>query len=75
MAAIVEEVAKFIFHLIFEVVFTWTGEIVLYVLTFGKHKPRRDLYTKESPVRFVLFSEISFWIGIAVWIMCNCDNL
>jgi hypothetical protein len=68
MAAIIEEIAKFIFWLIFEVVITWTGEIVLSVLTFGKHKPRWDLYTKESPVRFIIFSEISFWIGLAVWI-------
>ena len=26
----------------------WTGEIVLFVLTFGRHKPRWDLYARED---------------------------
>ena len=69
MAVIIEEIAKFIFRLIFDVLLTWTGEIVLFVLTWGRHKPRLDLYTKESPIRFVVFSEISLWIGIAFWVM------
>ena len=64
----IEEAAKFILQVILEAFFTWTGEIVLFVLTFGKHKPRWDLYTKESPSRFVIFSEVSLWIGIAFWI-------
>jgi hypothetical protein len=64
----IEEAGKFILQIIFEVFFTWTGEIVLYVITFGKHKPIWDLYTKESPSRFVIFSEVSLWIGIAFWI-------
>jgi predicted membrane protein len=64
----IEEAGKFILQIIFEVFFTWTGEIVLYVITFRKHKPRWDLYTKKSPSRFVIFSEVSLWIGIAFWI-------
>jgi hypothetical protein len=64
----IEEAAKFILQVILEAFFTWTGEIVLFILTFGKHKPRWDLYTKESPSRFVIFSEVSLWIGIAFWI-------
>jgi hypothetical protein len=68
MTEIIEEVAKFVFRLIFDWLLTWTGEIVLFVLTSGKHKPRWDLYTKESPSRFVIFSEISLWIGIAFWL-------
>ncbi len=64
----IEEAAKFLLQIIFGFLFTWSGEIVLFVLTLGKHKPRWDLYTKESPGRFVIFSEISLWIGIAFWI-------
>jgi len=64
----IEEAGKFILQIIFEIFFTWTGELVLFILTFGKHKPRWDLYTKESPSRFVIFSEVSLWIGIAFWI-------
>jgi hypothetical protein len=68
MTAILEEIAEFVFHFVFEILFTLTGEIVLYLITFTKHKPRWDLYTEESPSRFVIFSEISLWIGMAFWI-------
>jgi hypothetical protein len=64
----IEEAAKFILQVLLEAFFTWTGEIVLFVITLGKHKPRWDLYTKESPSRFVIFSEVSLWIGITFWI-------
>jgi len=69
MTDTIEEIAKFIFRFIFEILFTWTGEIVLYVITFTKHKPRWDLYTEGSLSRFVIFSEISLWIGMAFWIV------
>jgi len=69
MTGIIEEVAKFILRLIFDFLFAWTGEIVLFVVTLGRHKPRWDLYTKESPARFVIFSEISLWIGMAFWVV------
>jgi hypothetical protein len=68
MTDILEEVAKFLFRFVFEILFSWTGEIVLFLITFGKHKPRWDLYASESPSRFVIFSEISLWIGMAFWI-------
>ena len=68
MTDILEEIAKFLFRSVFEILFTWTGEIVLFLATLGKHKPQWDLYTKESPSRFVIFSEISLWIGMAFWI-------
>jgi hypothetical protein len=69
MAATIEEVAKLILWLIFSFFFAWTGEIVLFVVTLGRHKPRWDLYTKDSPVRFALFSDISLWIGMAFWVV------
>ncbi len=60
-------VLEFLFEVVFGAIFCWTGEIILFVLTFGKHKPRWDLYTDESPSRFVIFSEISMWIGMIFW--------
>ena len=68
MTDFLEEIVKFLFRFIFEILFIWTGEIVLLLVTFGKHKPRWDLYIEESPGRFVIFSEISLWIGMAFWI-------
>jgi hypothetical protein len=61
-------VFEFLFSLIFEIIFAWTGEVVLYVATLGRHKPRWDLYTKESPSRFVIFSEIAMWVGFLFWV-------
>lgn len=69
MTTIIEEAAKFIFRFVVEILFSWTGKLVLFVLSFGKHKPRWDLYTTESPSRFVIFSEVILWLGIAFWIL------
>jgi hypothetical protein len=60
-------VLEFLFYVVFGAIFCWTGEIILFVVTFGRHKPRWDLYTEDSPSRFVIFSEISTWIGIIFW--------
>ena len=68
-----EEVAgligRFLFWLIFETLITLTGEVILWILTLGKHKPRWDLNTSESSSRFVLFTELSFWVGLSFWII------
>lgn len=68
MADIFIEIAKFLFRVIFEVILTWTGEIVLFLITFGRHRPRWNLYANESSGKFVIFSEVSLWIGIAFWV-------
>jgi hypothetical protein len=60
-------VPEFLFEVVFGAIFCWTGEIILFILTFGKHKPRWDLYTDDSPSRFVIFSEFSMWIGMVFW--------
>lgn len=68
MTDILIDIAGFLFRLFFELLLTWTGEVVLFVITLGKHKPRWDLYTNDTPCRFVVFSEISLWIGAAFWV-------
>ena len=45
-----------------------TGELILFAVTFGYHRPRWDLYASERPARFVLLSDVSTWIGFAFWI-------
>ncbi len=64
-----EIILEFLFWLVFEVLFVWTGEVILYLITLGKHRPRWDLYTEESPSRFVIFSELSFWVGVVFWVV------
>ena len=64
----IKAIFRFIIHLLFEIVFFYTGEIILYVISFGQKKPRWDYYAEERPTLFVLFSEISIFIGIAAWL-------
>lgn len=56
------------FKLFFEIIGFYTGEILLFVVTFGKKKPRWDYYAEENPSKFVILTEISVWIGLAFWI-------
>ena len=64
-----EWILEFLFHILIEVVCFYTGEIVLYLLTFGRKKPRWDYYTEASPVKFMIMTEISVWMGLAFWIL------
>jgi hypothetical protein len=61
-------IVKFIVRLIIEIPLIWTGEILLFLFTIGYHKPRWDLYLNDSAEKFVLFSEISLWVGILFWL-------
>lgn len=69
MSDIIEEIMKFLFEIICEFICYYTGEIVLFIITFGKHKPRWDYYSDDSIRRFYIFTEISFWIGCFFWIL------
>ncbi len=55
------------YHFFIKTIGFYTGEIVLYLLSIGKRKPRWDYYQKETLAKTLLFSEISTWIGICFW--------
>jgi hypothetical protein len=59
---------KFIGRVIFEIPFIYTGEILLYLLSFGRRKPRWDIYANDAASKFVIFTEVSFWLGAAFWV-------
>jgi len=73
---IVEGAAKGIFRIIIEILFRivveiilfYTGEILIFVLSLGRRKPRWDYYAKETSSKFIIFTEISVWLGIAFWL-------
>jgi hypothetical protein len=72
ISAIVEGILEFLFHLIIEVICFYTGEIVIYILTLGKKKPRWDYYANyanASPSKFVALTELSVLVGMASWIL------
>ena len=68
MVEFIGEALEFLFRLVFAILCASTGEIVLFLLTLGRHKPRWDLYAKDPSGRFVIFSEIGLWIGVALWL-------
>jgi hypothetical protein len=69
LSDVVEGILEFLFHVFIEIICFYTGEIILYLLTLGKKKPRWDYYTGASPTKFVIMTEISVWIGFAFWIL------
>jgi len=66
---VVEGVLKFIFHILLEIICFYTGEVILFIITFGHKKPRWDYYDDVSPSKWVIITKISFWIGALFWIM------
>ena len=67
--AILKGILRFLFQLIIEFIFFYTGEIMLFIATVGKRKPRWNYYTDESASKFVIFTELSTWLGIAFWLV------
>lgn len=65
MLSIISDFLLSLLHLLIEIPIIWIGEITLWIITLGKHRPRWDSYTHEGGSDFVFLSELSFWIGIA----------
>ena len=68
---IIEGLIKFcgslLYKLFFDIIGFYTGEIILFVISLGRKKPRWDYYAEAKPTRFVIFTEFSVWIGLAFW--------
>ncbi len=56
------------YHFFIEIICFYTGEIVLWIFSIGKRKPRWDYYQNETLSKTILFSEITTWIGISFWV-------
>jgi hypothetical protein len=54
--------------LLFEFLAFFTGEIILYIVSFGNRKPRWNMYEDEPPHRWAVLTELSAWIGMVFWI-------
>lgn len=52
-------------------VFFLTGEVLLYLITFGKHSVRKSINNSDRVGHYAksqLYFEASYYIGIACWI-------
>ncbi len=61
-------IVRVLFRCVVEVGFFYTGEIVLFVVTLGRHRPRWDFYVSEGGAAYAFLTEFSTWIGAAIWI-------
>ena len=52
---------------ILEVVGFLTGELLLYVVSLGRHKPRWDFYERQPTVEGTLYYCGSTWFGFIFW--------
>lgn len=68
LSDVAEGIFEFLFTFFIKVFCFYTGEIILFLLTFGKKKPLWDYYAENSETKFVIMTEISAWIGIFFWI-------
>ena len=60
--------SRFIFEILIEVMLFYTGEIILFITTLGKRIPRWDYYVDETASKWVIFTEMSTWIGFVFWL-------
>jgi len=64
----IEWIIQLIFHVIFEIFFIGTGEIILYIFTLGKRKPVWKRDTKGSSAKMGILIDLSFIIGFIFWL-------
>ena len=65
-------VLKFITYLFrdlfIEIVCFYTGEVLLSLLTLGFRKPKWNFHVDKNASKFVIFTEISVWVGFIFWL-------
>ncbi len=65
---VIEGILLLLFHLVFELLFIGTGEVILYLFTLGNRQPVWRREHKESAVIFGIFLDLSFIIGFVFWL-------
>jgi len=52
----------------FSIFILFTGDLVLFVLSFGKYKPIWSRLKEKRSIGKDIFTEITFWLGGLTWI-------
>jgi len=58
---------QILFEIICYFLFFCTGELLIYLFSFGKKKPHWEKYKKASAIKVQIFIEFSFWLGAIFW--------
>lgn len=64
MLTILAEMVLSMLRYLVEIPLIWIGEIVRFLVSFGRHEPRWDAYVESSGSDFAFFYNLSLWIGI-----------
>lgn len=65
---IIRTILEFLFRIFVEVILFYSGEILIFFITFGRRRPRWDYYADEKASKFFIFTELSVWVGFAFWL-------
>ena len=68
IGSVVEGFFGIVFRLIVVFLFSFTGEIILFILTLGKRVPAWKRKDEEPLIKSFIFLEISVWVGLFFWI-------
>ena len=69
ISSTIEGLLEIIIQVVFETVMFYTGEIVLFIITFGRKKPRWDFYSDKKPTTWAVMTEFSALVGLIFWIL------
>ena len=64
----IEGIFEFLFRMVFEFFFFWTGELVLFLVTLGRRRPGWNVHADKSGAKSAVFLELSFYVGILAWL-------
>ncbi len=67
LMSIIMFIGRVLVYSVVDIMGFYTGEIILYIISFGSKKPRWDYYVDDSYPRFVIFTEITTWVGFVFW--------
>ena len=65
---VIRTILEILFRVIVEFILFYSGEILIFFITLGRRKPRWDYYSSEKASQFVIFTELSVWLGFAFWL-------
>ncbi len=62
-------VLRFLVWLVAEIFLFYTGELVLYVLTLRRKKPRWHAYSNENIIKTWLLMDLNVLVGAVFWLV------
>ena len=63
-----EGIIQLLFHVVVEIFFIGTGEIILYIISLGKRTPVWKRESKGGATKLAILIDLSFIIGFIFWL-------